>query len=178
MGIETLAAISIGSTVLGTGVSMMGARNASDASAQAANYQAAVARNNQILAGQYADRAVLAGMSKAEQQDYKTRQMLGTAKATQAASGVDVNSGSPLDVRRSIAEVGELDKETIMFNAQNEAFGYKVKGAGFGADVELDKMKSSAALTAGDYGVATSLLGGASSVSSKWLGYQTKGTFA
>lgn len=177
MGIETLAAVSIGTTLLGTGVSMMGARNASDAQAQAANYQAAVARNNQIIAQQYADRTTMTGMTKAEMQDYRTRAMLGTAKATQAASGVDVNSGSPLDVRRSIAEVGELDKETIMFNAANEAYGYKVKAAGFGADADLGKMKADAAITAGDYAVATSLLSGVNSVSDKWIGYKNKGIF-
>lgn len=177
MGIETLAAASIGATVLGTGLSMMGARASSDAQAQAANYQAAVARNNQIIAQQYADRTTQAGMVKAEMQDYRTRAMLGTAKAAQAASGVDVNSGSPAAVRRSIASIGELDKETIMYNAANEAYGYKVRAAGFGADAQLDRMKADAAITAGDYSVASSLLSGASSVSSKWLGYQTKGTF-
>lgn len=177
MGIETLAAISIGTTILGTGVGMLGARATSDAQAQAAQYQAAVSRNNEVLAKQYADRAVYSGESKAEQMDYRTRQLLGTAKAAQAASGVDVNSGSPLDVRRSIAEVGELDKETIMFNAANEAFGYKVKALGFGADADLSKMKSDAAITAGDYAVAGSLIGGASSVADKWAGYKTKGVF-
>lgn len=177
MGMEALAAVSLGSAVGGTLLNMTGARASSDAQAQAANYQAAVARNNQVIAQQYADRSITAGMSKAELQDYKTRQMLGTAKATQAASGVDVNSGSPLDVRRSIAEVGELDKETIMFNAQNEAFGYKVRAAGFGADADLGKMKADAAVTAGDYAVASSLISGASSVSDKWIGYKTKGAF-
>lgn len=177
MGIETLAAVSIGASVLGTGVSMYGQGKAAEAQAQAANYQAAVARNNQVIAEQYSDRTIQAGMTKEEFQDYKTRAMLGAAKATQAASGVDVNSGSPLNVRQSIAEIGQLDKETIMYNAGNEAYGYKVKAAGFGADAQLDKMKADAAITAGDYAQAGTLLSGVSSVSSKWLGYQTKGTF-
>lgn len=178
MGIETLAAASIGATVLGTGVSMMGAGNAAQSQAQAANYQAAVARNNEIIAQQYAERTTRTGMAKAEQQDYRTQAILGTAKAAQAASGVDVNSGSALDVRKSIAEVGELDKETIMYNAANEAYGFKVKAAGFGADAQLDRMKADNAITAGDYAQASSFLSGVSSVSSKWLGYQQKGTFS
>lgn len=175
MGMEALATVSLGTGVGSTLLGITGARASSDAQAQAANYQAAVARNNQIIAEGYADRATMTGYTKAEQQDYKTRAILGTAKATQAASGVDVNSGSPLAVRESIAEIGELDKETIMYNAQNEAYGYKVKGAGFGADAQLDKMKADNAITAGDYAVTSSLLSGASSVSSKWLGYQQKG---
>ena len=175
MGIETLAAVSIGASVLGGGMGMMGARASSDANAQAANYQAAVARNNQLIAQRYADQSIMTGMHKQEMQGYKTRQMLGTAKATQAASGIDVNSGSPVEVRRSIAEMGELDREMIMYNAAQEAYGYKIKAAGFGADAELGRMKASAAQTAGDYGVASSFLSGVSSVSDKWAGYKTKG---
>ncbi len=177
MGIETLAAISLGTTVLGTGVSAMGASATADANAKSAQYQAAVARNNQIIAGQYADRSIMTGLSRSEMMDYRTRGLLGTAKATQAASGVDVNSGSPAAVRASIGELGSLDAATLRYNAEQEAYGYKVKGAGFAAESQLDTMKAENARTAGDYAVASSILSGASSVSSKWLSFQQKGIY-
>lgn len=177
MGIETLAAVSIGAAVLGTGVSMYGQGKAADAQAQAANYQAAVARNNQIIAERYAERSVQKGNILSETQDYKTRATLGAARAGYGAQGVDVNSGSPLAVRESIAEIGAMDAATIRNNAAEEAFGYKVKAAGFGADSQLGKMKAAAAEEAGQYAQASTLLGGVSSVSDKWIGYQTKGIF-
>jgi hypothetical protein len=178
MGIETLAAISIGTALVGGGVSAMGAAKTADANSQAATYQAAVAKNNQILAGRYADLSTERGNIQSELSNYKTRQALGTARAGFAAQGVDVNSGSPLAVRQSIAEVGELDSQIIRQKAAEEAFGYKVKGGDFAAEAELDKMKASNAETAGAFNVASSILGTASSVSGKWAGYQNKGTFA
>jgi outer membrane murein-binding lipoprotein Lpp len=167
MGIETLAAISIGTALVGGGVSAMGAAKTADANSQAATYQAAVA-----------DLSTERGNIQSELSNYKTRQALGTARAGFAAQGVDVNSGSPLAVRQSIAEVGELDSQIIRQKAAEEAFGYKVKGGDFAAEAELDKMKASNAETAGAFNVASSILGTASSVSGKWAGYQNKGTFA
>lgn len=177
MGIETLAAISIGTTLVGGAVQASGANAAADANAKAAQYQQAVARNNQIIAQQYADRTNMAALTKSEMMNYRTRGVLGTAKATQAASGVDVNSGSALDVRQSIAELGDLDAQTIRYNAEQEAYGYKVRAAGFGAEGQLAGMKADAAREAGDYAVMSSILGTANSVSDKWLGFQRKGTY-
>lgn len=177
MGIETLAAISLGTAVAGGAVSAMGASKTAEANAQSANYQAAVARNNQILAGRYADLSTERGLVQSEFSNLQTRQKLGTARAGFAAQGVDVNSGSPLAVRQSIAEVGELDAQIIRQKAAEEAFGYKVKGGDFAAEAELDKMKASNAITAGNFNVASSILGTASSVSGKWAGYQNRGTF-
>lgn len=177
MGIETLA---IGSMVAGAAGGILGgigARKKADAEAQAANYQAAVARNNQIIAERYGEYAIGKGRTQAELSNYRTAQAVGTAKATQAAQGVDVNTGTPVDVRRSIKELGELDAATIVNNSLSEAYGYKVKAMGFGAEAQLDTMKAKYAEEAGDYAVASSLLGGASSVSDKWLGYKTKGIF-
>jgi hypothetical protein len=178
MGIEVLAAASLGGSLIGAGVSAMGASNAASANAASANYQAAVARNNQILAGRYADLSINRGNLQSELADYKTRQATGTARAGLAASGVDINSGSAKDVRTSVAEMGELDSRIIRDKAAEEAFGYKVKGMDFAAEARLDEMKAENYLTAGKYGVATSILGGATSVSDKWIGYQTKGVFS
>lgn len=178
MGIETLAAISIGTALVGGGVSAMGASQTASANAASATYQSAVARNNQILAGQYADRSIERGNVQSEFANLQTRAKLGTARAAFGAQGVDVNSGSPLAVRQSIAEVGDLDAQIIRSKAAEEAFGYKVKGGDFAAEAELDKMKASNAITAGNYNVASSILGTASSVSGKWAGYQNRGTFA
>src|SRR4051812_41439766 len=121
MGIETLAAISLGTAVAGGAVSGMGGAKTADADSQGANYQAAVASNNRILAGRYVDLSTERGNIQSELSNYKTRQALGTARAGFGAQGVDVNSGSPLAVRQSIAETGELDSQIIRQKAAEEA---------------------------------------------------------
>ena len=44
-----------------------------------------------------------------------------------AANGVDLSSGSPLDILGDTAMYGELDALTIRSNAEREAYGYRVQ---------------------------------------------------
>lgn len=177
MGIEVLAAASIASTIAGGVVSAMGANQTAEANAQSQRYQAQVAENNRIIALQNATYAREAGQAQEFNQQLKTRALLGTQKAQQGANGLDVNSGSPLDVRTSTAELGKLDALTIMNSAEREAKGYEATASNFGAEAQLRYMTADNELTAGKYKVASSLIGTASSVSDKWLGYRTKGIY-
>lgn len=52
--------------------------------------------------------------------------LIGSARAVQAASGIDVNYGSAVDVQADIAELTELDALTIRTNTMREAWGYRV----------------------------------------------------
>lgn len=160
---------------VGSIVGAAGARKTADANAQAALYQSQVARNNAIIAERNANAAREAGRLQAEAQGMKTRAQAGAARAEQGASGIDVNSGTNLDVQESITDLGHLDALTILNNAAKNAQGFQAQGMNFAADAGLDVMKAKNAGTAGDYAVATSLLGGASSFSDKWLSYNTKG---
>ncbi len=78
--------------------------------------------------------------------------------------------GSPLNVRLSAAATGELDAETIRYNANLQAQNLQYQGSMYGSQAGLDQAQ-------GQYGVAASILGGASSVSSKWLQYNQSGIF-
>lgn len=177
MGIETLAAISIGSSVVGGGFSMFGAASKASAASASANYAAAVANNNSILAKRNADAAEQSGLVQSQTNDMKYRALGGKQKAAAAANGVDVNSGSPLDVRTSTAEMGRLDTLTILNNASKTAGGYLAQAMNFDAESNLDSMKAKNAETAGYLDMASSLVGTASSVSDKWIGYKTKGVY-
>ncbi len=170
-----LPAVAIASSVIGAGVSAAGAYSTGQANSASAGYQAQVARNNAIIAEQNAQFELQKGNVETENQNYKTRALVGTQKATQAANGLDVNSGSPLDVRRSTTELGHLDALTLLNNAAAKAAGYRAAGANYTAEAGLDEMKASSAKKAGAFSVASSLIGGVSSVSDKWLTYQQKG---
>ena len=178
MGIEALAigglVASAGSGIMGA----MGARQKADADAAAYEYKAAVARNNAILAERNAAAATASGAVKGQVNDLKTKNLVANQLVAQAASGLDVGSGTAPLVRQSAADIGHLDTLTILNNAAKTASGYRAQGSNFTAEAGLDTMSADNARTAGDYGVATSLLGGASSFADKWAGYSSKGIFS
>src|SRR5678815_675005 len=96
-----LPAIALAATAVSAGISAYGAYQQGQAGEAAGKYQAQVAKNNAIIAEQNAQFELQKGERESEAQNYKTRALLGHQKAGQAASGIDVNTGSPLDVRRS-----------------------------------------------------------------------------
>ncbi len=84
----------------------------------------------------YAERA---GAAKEQSEAYKIRGLLGQQTAGQAASGLDVNSGSALDVRRGTAGLGNLSFANIRDNTAREAAGYRGQATNFANDAALAK---------------------------------------
>jgi hypothetical protein len=114
---QALAAAGIVTTVAGT------AASASAASSQA-DYQAQVAMNNAQIARQNQGNALQAGAAAEQQQLFKTAGLVGAARAAGGSSGLDVNSGSQVNVRASDAALGNLGALTIRSNAARAAYGY------------------------------------------------------
>jgi hypothetical protein len=162
-GVSTATAISIAATVAASAVSAVGAIQQGQAQSQQAKYNAAVARNNQVIAQQNAQDALDRGAAEEQQQRKKTQMLMGQQRASLAAQGADLSSGSALDVVSDIAGTGELDALTIRRNAALEARQYQVQGMNFQADSQLQKMQGRAARTASYFNAGSSLLGGLSS---------------
>src|SRR5205085_614920 len=112
---------------------------------------------------------------QAQNQDFKTRSLIGAITAGQAASGIDVASPTSQDVRTSQEQIGRLDTETIMARAGLQARGYESEAASQAAEADLAGMRARNAQTAGAISGFGSLLGGATSFADKWLKYQTVG---
>jgi hypothetical protein len=70
----------------------VGAITQASAQQDAAKYQAAVARNNQITASQNAQYAAQAGAVEAQARDRRNASIAGSILAGQGASGIDINS--------------------------------------------------------------------------------------
>lgn len=140
-------------------------------------YQAAVAQMNQQVAKQNADYARASGEVEAQQRGMKTRSQLGSARAAQGASGLDVNKGTHVKVRESIADVGHHDVEIVRNNAARKAYGYEVEAANATAQGKLYEAAGVNAKRAGDVKAFSSILGAASSVASKWMGASSSGMF-
>ena len=91
------AAISIIGTVAGASNEAEGHRAQGQAAQQQATYNAAVARNNQIIADRKAADAKERGEIEAQRNELRTRQLIGQQRASAAARGVVVDEGSALD---------------------------------------------------------------------------------
>lgn len=89
--------------------------------------QAQIARNNAILAQRNANVTMGEGEVATSQQQLKNRATIGAITAGEAASGVDVNTGSALDTRASAAEVGQLDALTIRSDYARRAYGFRTQ---------------------------------------------------
>lgn len=178
MGIETLAAISIGTAVAGAGIGAYGAYQSGQSSKASYTYQAQVAKNNIEIAKRNADYARAAGESEAQIVGMKSRQQLGQTKASQASKGLDVNSGSNLAVRESMADVDSFEQMMIRSNAARSAYSSEVEAINQENQRNVDIMAGKQASKAGTINTFSSLVGGASSVSDKWLKFSTAGVWA
>jgi hypothetical protein len=175
MGIEIAALASLGATVAGGLMQAKGAQATAQANAQTAQYQAAVARNNQVIMEQNADAASTAGDVQVQNAGIKAKNALGSTRAAAAASGLDVNVGTPYAEQLTTDQIHLLDAATIRNNAARQAYGYRQKAADYGAEVGLRTLTAQNAKAAGDINETTSLLSGVGSFADKWGTYRNRG---
>ena len=140
------------------------------ATANAANYAAQVAQNNATIANQNATYATAAGQTQAANQSLKGAATAGRIKASQAASGIDVNTGSALNVQEGQREQSQLDTETVLNNAELQAYGYRSQAMGFTAQSGLESQEAEEAPIGGALNATGDLLSSASSVGLKYGG--------
>lgn len=173
---STIQMLSTAASGVGAVTGAIGSLRGGQANADASMYQAAVARNNQLVAERNAQYALEAGRSAESNQRQKTAQMIGAQRAAMAANGIDIGSGSALNLQSDTGAIGELDALTIRNNAARQAYNYEAQAADFSANSSLMRMKASNDKKAGNIGAFSSLVGGASSVSDKWLRWKTPTT--
>lgn len=157
-------------TAVGAGISAVSTISGGFAAKAQAQYQAAIARNNQEIAKMNAVRAEQAGAVQAEAQGRKGAARLAGLKVQQAASGIDVNVGTPVDVRAGQAEINQLDAETVLNNAELQAYGYRTQAMNFEAEERAQEAKADAAVPAALLKAGGGLLSNASSIGGKWTG--------
>jgi hypothetical protein len=160
------------------------------------SYQAALAKMNAKLDLQNADYSRQVGEDQSAVAGLRGAQTQGKIKAAQGSSGLDVNSGSAVDVRAGQQKMTELDIATIRSNAARDAYNWQVKAAGDSAQASqygraaifsdisggikaagdigsAFATKTSQGLQAGQTGLSTStpsIAGsGSSSVAKEWL---------
>ena len=157
----------VGSTILSIGA----ASQKANAEASMAGYQAQVARQNQMIAEEYARRAEQQGLVDTQNQRFKTQSLIGAQRAALASQGGDVNSGSPLDIGGDTARAGEFDAQTLRNNAALKAYGYRVQAFNNSADAGRYDLSAANTMAALPYAIGSSLLSGAKSIDSKFAAF-------
>lgn len=155
----------------------LGAFEQGQSTASADKYNGQIALANSQIATRNAVQASEAGEIQAANSEMRTRANAGAIKTNQAASGVDVNKGSAVDVQQSEDQLGKLDALTIRSNAAKQAYGYETQSFSDTAQSELDKSAATNAATAGDIGAGSTLLGQGSNAGTKFQEYQQASGF-
>ncbi|WP_143741580.1 virion core protein, T7 gp14 family [Pleomorphomonas diazotrophica] len=104
-------------TVGGGLLSAAGQISSANAQSKAAKYNAEVQRQNAMLAERQARNVLNAGMREEQKQKAMTAHLMAKQQAAQAANGVDVSFGTPLDLMVDTAKQGAIDALTIRTNA-------------------------------------------------------------
>jgi hypothetical protein len=138
----------IGSTLLGAG----GAMRQGEADANASRYNAETSRQNAEIARSQ-------GVAQAEAQQREAARKIGAAVALYGASGVQVSTGSPMDVLADSVRMATLDKLTIRYNADLKARSYLRQSA-------LDEARAENSIQAGELNATSAVLRGATSMAS------------
>lgn len=174
----TMGAASVASTILGGALSGMGASSSAGASADAFNFKAGIAKLNADINKQNAAWSINQGAIKASNYGLKAGQEIAETKVVQAASGLDINSGSKEAVRDTQQEVAKYDQGLIRSDAAHTAHGYEVKAASDSIEAEMNRVSAVNASKAGKLDVLKSIIGTASSVASKWTQGNTLGMWS
>lgn len=153
--------------------SAIGAYGQASAQKSAFAYQASVAANNAQVSQWQASAAINAGQNQEEMSDLKTGEVFATQRATMAANGVDLATGSASEVLASTQVVGNIEATTIHNNALMSAWGYQVQGVN-ATNSENFNRAAGAAVNPG-VSAASSLLTSFGNVASKWYSLSSAG---
>lgn len=96
-----------------------------DSSKKLGQYENEVAQQNANLEDYRAEQVGRSGAMAEEQHRQKVRQMVGTQRASLAANGIDLGSGTAEDMIGDTWSMGEADALTIRYNAMQEAWGLR-----------------------------------------------------
>ena len=169
----SMALFSIGTSAASSAIGAYGALQEGKSTAAMYNYQSGVARMNARIQKENASYARQAGETEAIRSGMASRFQQGQIKTARAASNLDVDSGTNVDVLEGQKLIGRMDQQNIRSKAARTAYGHEVEGWQQEKQSELYAMAGSNAVKAGRIKALGSLMSGASSVSGKWSQYQT-----
>lgn len=147
----TIAGVALALAAGGAAVQTVGtikagnaAKRAGKAAQRAADDRGDLADYNAAVAALQAEDAIARGKEDEERFRTKVRGAVGAQRVGFAASNIDVNFGSAVDVQADAAVLGELDALTIRSNAAREAWGFTVQGENFRREGQIARQEGGA----------------------------------
>lgn len=178
-GIVASIVVSLVSAAASTAMGVVsGVQQANAAKAQM-NYQADVNKRNAKIAQANADMKRQEGIEESRLQKIRNLQKVGAQQAAMAANGIDVSSGTALDVVEDTAAMGELDALTTRYNAETQAQAYERQANNLTNQANMDIISGQNAYKSGMTGAIGSGfkgLGDTASVASRWYTPNSIGT--
>lgn len=171
----TLAGAGAGAGLIGTGIKAFGDYYTGKSQSNMYNYQAGIALANASVAKQDAQYALQSGEVQAQQYGMRTRAQVGATKVGYAAGNISAASGSAKNVIASETAIGQQNQGIVRADAAKRAYGFNVAAAGDVATAGADEVGAATSREASGINMASTILGGVSSVSSKWSQGQQQG---
>jgi hypothetical protein len=166
-----MAITSAAAALAGGAVTAFGKYEGLESQSANAAFQAQVAANSAAIERTNYKLQIESGEQEVANQEMQLRSQVGTQKAGQAASGVDVNSGSAAASRAGTAEVGTLDALTKRSNNARQAYGFEVAATSDTAESQLLERESSQASAMAPIAATGSLLSSASTAGGSYGKY-------
>jgi hypothetical protein len=145
-------------TAASMAMSAYGQKQAGDAANEQAKYEAAILRNNAVLAQDQARSAKERGELEAVEHAKKVARLQGQQTAAFSANGIGVNTGSALSMLEATAEEGRANLDVINQNTLNEVFALQTQSRNFVNKSVLTSFAGKQAKTAGNIGAFGDIL--------------------
>lgn len=156
MGVETLAVVAIGASLVGGGISAYSQYQAGKSQEALNNYNASLESQNANTASR--DAAIQANQTRLQNQRIQAKQ-----RAAFASSGVIGETGSPLLVQTE--QAGYLEMGALEIERQGN-----IRAAQYSQQAVLDRMAGKAARTAGNLNATATILGSIGKASGQYAG--------
>lgn len=177
LGAATIGEIGTGAAAAGGVMGAIGSVFSGLTGAASSKYKAQVAQFNAQVAEQNARYAIEAGGIAAEEKGLQEGQKRGAEVVAQAASGLQVGTGTGGKVLESMDAASKFDQGIIRWDAARRAQGFQIEAQSDLASARLDQAQAGWDVAAGGIGALSSILGAAGSVSDKWLKAGTIGLY-
>jgi len=143
-----------------------------DALKAQSGYEASIARLNAMLRYTAAADAVARGKVAERQHRRGVDQLVGEQRATLASQGVEVTSGSAVDLVVGTQIVGDYEARLIEFNAERDAYGLRLEAESYERLAQLAEMRGDIPSTTG-----STVLAGVSQIASNFATLSSQGVF-
>jgi hypothetical protein len=172
MGLDPVT-ISLVAMGLSAAMAGYGAHSQGQAQKQSYRYQAQMDRYNQQIAEHQAKDAEAMGQQDRERLRERYAKLKGEGRANFAAGNIMLGSGTPQHWEDEADYLYSWDDAALRDNAAKDAWGFRTQGVAYGNQSRLSLLSGKHAGHAGGLGAGTSLLGGASSVSDRYIQYRS-----